>query len=201
MQIKLRGDGMKKAGSGLIIIGIVVVLIIVATLMVVPKYNSLVTGEEQVDAKWAQVETQLQRRFDLIPNLVETAKGYAAHEEQVFTDIAAARTKYGGAGSVEEAAEANNELSGALSRLLVIVENYPDLKANEQFTKLMDELAGTENTIATAREGYNEEVRVFNSNVRSFPGNLIAGVFGFEQKEYFEAAAGAETAPSVDFSN
>lgn len=192
---------MKKAGSGLIILGVIVVLIIVAALMVVPKYNSLVTGEEQVDAKWAQVETQLQRRFDLIPNLVETAKGYAAHEEQVFTEIADARTKYGGAGTVEEAAEANNELSGALSRLLVVVENYPDLKANEQFTRLMDELAGTENTIATAREGYNEEVRTFNSNVRAFPGNLIAGIFGFEQKEYFEAAAGAGTAPSVDFSN
>lgn len=192
---------MKKAGSGLIIIGVVVVLIILAVVMIVPKYNSLVKGEEQVDAKWAQVETQLQRRFDLIPNLVETAKGYAAHEEEVFTQIADARTKYSGASSVEEAAEANNELTGALSRLMVIVENYPDLKANEQFTKLMDELAGTENLIATAREGYNEGVRAFNSDVRSFPGNLIAGVFGFEQKDYFEAAAGAETAPSVDFSN
>ncbi|MER2191651.1 MAG: LemA family protein [Solibacillus sp.] len=192
---------MKKAGSGIMIIGILIVLIIISLLMIVPKYNSLVQGEEQVDAKWAQVETQLQRRFDLIPNLVETAKGYAAHEEQVFTEIAEARTKYGGASSVEQAAEANNELTGALSRLMVIVENYPDLKASEQFMKLMDELAGSENLIATAREGYNEEVRVFNSNVRTFPGNLIAGIFDFEQKAYFEAAAGAETAPSVDFSN
>ena len=165
----------------------------------VPKYNSLVTGEEQIDARWAQVENQLQRRFDLIPNLVETAKGYAAHEEQVFTDIANARTKYGGASTVGEVADANNELTGALSRLLVITENYPNLKANQQFTQLMDELAGTENRLAVAREDYNEVVRTFNSDVRSFPGNLIAGMFGFEKKDYFEAVSGAETAPSVDF--
>lgn len=192
---------MKKAGSGLIIIGGLVVLLIIAAVLVVPKYNSLVNGEEQVDAKWAQVENQLQRRFDLIPNLVETAKGYAAHEEQVFTEIAEARTQYGGATTVEEAAEANNELTGALSRLLVIVENYPDLKASQQFTQLMDELAGTENRLAVAREDYNEVVRTFNSDVRQFPGNLIAGLFGFEQKDYFEAAAGSETAPAVDFSS
>ena len=192
---------MKKASGGLFIIGGLVIVLIIAALLVIPKYNNLVSGEETVDAKWAQVENQLQRRFDLIPNLVETAKGYAAHEEQVFTQIAEARTQYGGASTVEEAAAANDELSGALSRLLVIVENYPDLKANQQFKQLMDELAGTENRLAVAREDYNEEVRQFNGDVRSFPGNLIAGLFGFEQKDYFEAAAGAETAPSVDFGN
>jgi LemA protein len=190
---------MEQRGSALISIISIIAFIGILMAIMVPKYNSLVNGEEQIDAKWAQVENQLQRRFDLIPNLVETAKGYAAHEEQVFTDIANARTKYGGASTVEEIADANNELTGALSRLLVITENYPDLKANQQFTQLMDELAGTENRLAVAREDYNEVVRTFNSDVRSFPGNIIAGMFGFEKKDYFEAVSGAETAPSVDF--
>ena len=183
--------------SGTVII--IIAIIVIALLLIVPKYNSLVNGEEQIDASWAQVENQLQRRFDLIPNLVQTVKGYAAHEEEVFTRIADARTRYGGAATVEEAAEANDDLSSALSRLLVVVENYPDLKADAQFTQLMDELSGTENRLTVARQDYNEVVRAFNRDVRSFPGNLIAGMFGFEKKAYFEAASGAETAPSVNF--
>lgn len=187
-----------KKNSAIVIIAIIAIVGI-ALLLIVPKYNSLVNGEEQIEASWAQVENQLQRRFDLIPNLVQTVKGYAAHEEEVFTQIADARTQYGGAATVEEAAQANDNLTSALSRLLVIVENYPQLKADAQFTQLMDELAGTENRLAVARQDYNEVVRSFNSDVRRFPGNLIAGMFGFDAKEYFEAANGAETAPSVNF--
>lgn len=188
-----------KKSSAMMIIIAIVVIIGIALVLIVPKYNSLVNGEEQVEASWAQVENQLQRRFDLIPNLVQTVKGYAAHEEEVFTQIADARTQYGGAATVEEAAEANDDLTSALSRLLVVVENYPQLKADVQFTQLMDELSGTENRLAVARQDYNEVVRTFNSDVRSFPGNLIAGMFGFDSKEYFEAANGAETVPSVNF--
>jgi LemA protein len=186
-------------GSVLIIVIAIIVLLGIAALIIIPKYNNLVTGEENVDAAWAQVENQLQRRFDLIPNLVNTVKGYAQHEEEVFTQIADARTKYGGADTVDEAAAANDELSSALARLLVIVENYPQLKADVQFTRLMDELAGTENRLAVARKDYNETVQTFNNNVRRFPGNIIAGMFGFEKKDYFEIKDGVEESPTVDF--
>lgn len=177
----------------------IVALIVIAAMLVVPKYNKLVTGEETVDAAWAQVENQLQRRFDLVPNLVNTVKGYAEHEEEIFTQIADARTQYGNANTVEETADANNELSSALSRLLVVVENYPNLKADVQFTRLMDELAGTENRLTVARKDYNDTVQQFNKDVRRFPGNLIAGMFSFEQKDYFEIKEGVEEAPAVDF--
>lgn len=177
----------------------IVALIVIAAILIVPKYNKLVTGEETVDAAWAQVENQLQRRFDLVPNLVNTVKGYAEHEEEIFTQIADARTQYGNANTVEETANANNELSSALSRLLVVIENYPNLKADAQFTRLMDELAGTENRLTVARKDYNDTVQQFNNEVRRFPGNLIAGMFSFEQKDYFEIKEGVEEAPAVDF--
>ncbi|MCM3722986.1 LemA family protein [Solibacillus isronensis] len=177
----------------------IVALIVIAAMLVVPKYNKLVTGEETVDAAWAQVENQLQRRFDLVPNLVNTVKGYAEHEEEIFTQIADARTQYGNANTVEETADANNELSSALARLLVVVENYPNLKADVQFTRLMDELAGTENRLTVARKDYNDTVQQFNNDVRRFPGNLIAGMFSFDQKDYFEIKEGVEEAPAVDF--
>jgi len=177
----------------------IVALIVIAAMLIVPKYNKLVTGEETVEAAWAQVENQLQRRFDLVPNLVNTVKGYAEHEEEIFTQIAEARTQYGNANTVEETADANNELSSALARLLVVVENYPNLKADVQFTRLMDELAGTENRLTVARKDYNDTVQQFNNDVRRFPGNLIAGMFGFEQKDYFEIKEGVEEAPAVDF--
>lgn len=182
--------------SAIVVVGGVIVL---ALLLIVSKYNQLVKGEENIEASWAQVDNQLQRRFDLIPNLLESTKGYMAHEEQLFTDIANARTEYGGASTVQEQAESSNELTSALNRLLVVVENYPDLKANEQFTQLMDELAGTENRLAVARQDYNQEVRSFNNNVRTFPGNVIAGGLGFEKQVYFEAIEGVETTPTVDF--
>ena len=185
--------------KGLGIAGVFFAIIIVGAIFLVSSYNGLVNRDEAVDSKWAQVENQLQRRFDLIPNLVESVKGFAAQEKEVLGAISDARTKYGGAGTVEEAAEANNELSGALSRLLVVVENYPELKSDVNFRQLMDELAGTENRLAVAREDYNNEVQQFNSKVRKFPGSIMASMFGFEKKDYFEAATGAETAPSVDF--
>lgn len=181
-------------------IGIIVIILVVLSLLFIPKYNSLVTAEEGVDSKWAQVENQLQRRFDLIPNLVESVKGYANHEKEVIASVTDARAQMGSAQSPKEQAVANDALNGALSRLLVVVENYPNLKADANFRQLMDELAGTENRLAVAREDYNNEVQVFNKTVKRFPGNLIAGMFGFEQKEYFKAAAGAEKAPSIDFS-
>lgn len=181
-------------------IGIIVIILVVIALLFIPKYNSLVTAEENVDSKWAQVENQLQRRYDLIPNLVESVKGYASHEQEVIANITQARAQMGSARTPEEQAVANDALTGALSRLLVVVENYPNLKADANFRQLMDELAGTENRLAVAREDYNNEVQQFNKHVKRFPGNLIAGMFGFEQKEYFKAAAGADKAPSIDFS-
>lgn len=182
-------------------IGIIIIILVLLALLFIPKYNSLVTAEESVDSKWAQVENQLQRRYDLIPNLVESVKGYAKHEQDIIASISEARSQMGNARSPQEQAVANDALNGALSRLLVVVENYPNLKADANFRQLMDELAGTENRLAVAREDYNNEVQTFNKNVKRFPGNLIAGMFGFEQKEYFKATAGSEKAPSIDFSN
>jgi LemA protein len=162
-------------------------------------YNSLVSLDEQVKTSWAQVQNQLQRRFDLIPNLVETVKGYARHEREVLTEVTNARAKVGGAGTISSQIEANNELSGALSRLLVVVERYPDLKANQNFIRLQDELAGTENRIAVERRRYNEAVRQYNVKIRSFPENLVAGMFGFERAAFFEVPEAAKTAPQVKF--
>lgn len=181
-------------------IGMIVLMLIVFASVLIPKYNSLVAAEENVDSKWAQVENQLQRRYDLIPNLVESVKGYTNHEQQVIADITNARAQMGNANSPAQQAVANDTLTGALSRLLVVVENYPNLKADANFRQLMDELAGTENRLAVAREDYNNEVQQFNKHVKRFPGNLMAGMFGFEQKEYFKATAGAEQAPAIDFS-
>lgn len=187
---------MKKLAGPLIAI---IVLVVIAAIMIVPSYNKLVNLEEDVDQSYAQIETQLQRRVDLIPNLVNTVKGYASHEKEVLENIANARSKMAGAQGPEEQAAADSELSSALSRLLVVVENYPDLKANQNFQQLMDELAGTENRIAVARKDYNDVVSVFNRTVKRFPGKIIASIFGFDEKEYFKAVEGAQQPPSVDF--
>ena len=168
----------------------------------VSSQNKLVSLEEEVKLKFSQVETNLQRRSDLIPNFVETVKGYAAHEEEVFTQIAEARAKLAGsieAGDVEGINEANNALGSALSRLLVITENYPELKANEQFVALQDELAGTENRIAIARQNYNETVSTYNKAIKMFPTSIVANMSGYEPAEYFEADDDAKDAPVVDF--
>ncbi len=162
-------------------------------------YNRFVSQEEAIRAQWAQVENQLQRRNDLIPNLVETVKGYAAHEEGVFKDIADARSKLLAARSPEETIAAANEQTTALGRLLAISENYPQLRANEQFNRLMDELAGTENRIATERMRYNEAVQQYNTSRRQFPANLTAKMFGFKEYPLFQAPPEAKQVPRVNF--
>lgn len=164
------------------------------------KYNSLVNAEENVEGAYADIESQLQRRVDLIPNLVETVKGFASQEKEIFTAVAEARSKLIGAkGSPAEAAAANAGLNSALSRLLAISERYPDLKSNQNFRALQDELAGTENRIQVARKRYNDAVRAYNKSIRRFPSSLFASMFGFERKEFFEAAAGAKEVPKVKF--
>ncbi|MGB5946892.1 LemA family protein [Paenisporosarcina sp.] len=185
--------------KGLVPILIVVGIIVVLALMLIPSYNGFVNGEENVDQAYAQVENQLQRRLDLIPNLVETVKGFAKQEKDVIDSVTEARARLAGAGSPQEQAQANDELSGALSRLLVVVENYPELKSDANFRQLMDELAGTENRLSVARQDYNNEVADFNRKVKRFPGALLAGIFGFDEKEYFKADAGAQDAPKIDF--
>ncbi len=185
--------------KGLVGIGIVVAIIVVFGLMLMSSYNNFVNLEENVDQSYAQIENQLQRRLDLIPNLVSTVKGYAAHEKEVIASISDARARLAGANTPEEEATANAELSGALSRLLVVVENYPNLKADKQFTQLMDELAGTENRIAVSRKDYNDQVAIYNKKVKRFPGAIVAGITGFDEKEYFQADPKASEAPKVDF--
>lgn len=189
-----------KKGS-VLIYGLILVVVIGIILIFsgVGTYNRLVAQDEEVQTALSQIDNQLQRRNDLIPNLVETVKGYASHEEEIFTSIAESRSKLAGAGSMEEKADASQELSGALSRLLVVAENYPELKANENFRQLADELAGTENRIGIARMEYNETVRSFNTAIKRFPAVIFAGIFGFERYDYFEAAEGAEKVPEVKF--
>lgn len=183
-----------------IVLGIVGFVLLLGGGSCVSKYNQLVTLNESITAAWAQVENVLQRRNDLIPNLVNTVKGYASHEKEVFDHIADARAKLAGAQTINDKVKASSELDSALSRLLVVVENYPDLKANQNFLALQDELAGTENRIAVERQRYNEVVRAYNIIVKSFPMNLLAKFVGFEPKEvYFKAAEGAKEVPNVQF--
>lgn len=183
----------------LIGIALLVAVAVGIGMMAVGQYNGLVQAREATDASWAQVENVLQRRADLIPNLVETVRGYAAHESGVFTAVAEARSRLLGARSPGEAAEANGQLDSALGRLLAISEQYPQLRASENFTRLQDELAGTENRIAVERMRYNEQVRGYNAQVSTFPTAVFARVFGFPRRDYFEAAPGAREVPRVDF--
>jgi len=185
--------------TALTIIGIVLLAILIPFLYLKGTYNSLVTMDEGVKAAWAQVENQLQRRYDLIPNYVETVKGYAKHEKEVFLKVTKARSRVGQAGAISEKIAANNQLSSALARLLVVVERYPDLKANTNFIRLQDELAGTENRVSVERRRFNEAVRVYNTKIRSFPTNLIAGMFGFEKATFFEVPKEKQEVPKVKF--
>ena len=162
-------------------------------------YNRFTTDEEAIKSQWGQVENQLQRRNDLIPNLVATVKGYAAHEQQVFQAVADSRARLAGAQTPEQTIEAANQQTSALARLLAIVENYPQLKADAQFTRLMDELAGTENRIAVERMRYNEKVQQYNTLRRKFPSNVTAKMFGFKEYPYFQAPPEAKQLPKVDF--
>jgi LemA protein len=183
----------------LVVFGGIALLVLIGFLYVRGTYNSLVTMDESVKASWAQVENQLQRRYDLIPNYVETVKGYASHEKEVFIRVTEARARVGLAGNINDKIEANNDLSSALARLMVVVENYPELKANTNFIRLQDELAGTENRIAVERRRYNETVKEYNIKIRQFPDNIFAGMFGFEKATFFEVPKEKQEAPKVKF--
>lgn len=186
-------NSMKK--STIILISIIAVIV----LWIVGSYNGLVSSEQRVSQSYSNIQTDLQRRADLIPNLVNTVKGYASHEKEVLSNIADARAKLAGAKNISEQAQANDELSSAISRLLVVVENYPDLKADANFRQLMDELSGTENRIKNSRRDYNEAVKAYNLKVKKFPTVIIARIFGFNEKPYFEASPESQTAPKVNF--
>jgi len=183
----------------LIVVGVLVFLLLIVGGTFWGTYNSLVNTNEGVQSAWAQVDNQLQRRGDLIPNLVETVKGYAAHERELFERIAAARAALYSAPSPEAKIQANTELSGFLGRLLAIAENYPNLKANESFNRLLDELAGTENRIAVERKRYNDIVLGYNQRIKRFPTNFLARMFGFSEATYFEAEEAKRELPAVKF--
>ena len=195
---------MKKNTTLIVVLAVVAVL----ALWVTKAYNGMVTMEEQVETSWAQVENQYQRRMDLIPNLVSTVKGYASHEKETFESVIAARAKatqitIDPSNATPEQLlafqKAQGELGQALGRLMAVAESYPELKANENFLQLQSQLEGTENRIAVARDEFNETARLFNTEIRRFPKNIIANIFGFEKKPYFEAEEGANKAPKVEF--
>ncbi len=199
----------KGAKIGVVILIVLAVIVMAVVSAVRNMYNGFVKLDEDVNQKWSQVQNVYQRRYDLIPNLVETVKGYAAHERETLEAVTEARAKVGGVTNLNaadltpekladfQAAQAG--LSGALQRLMVVVEAYPNLKANENFIRLQDELAGTENRIATERMRFTESVQLYNSTIRRFPQMIFAGMFGFAQKAYFEALEGAQAAPQVQF--
>lgn len=194
--------------KGLVTLIVVAVVVLGGFIWIKNVYNRMVTSDEHVQSSWSQVVNVYQRRADLIPNLVATVKGYAAHESETLENVVAARAKatqvtVDPSDLTPEAVagfnEAQSELSAALGRLLLIQENYPDLKANQNFLELQAQLEGTENRIATERMKFNDAVKAFNTSIRRFPDNIIASVFGFEKKGYFEAKAGADAAPVVEF--
>lgn len=181
------------------ILGAILVIAIVLGIVLVPSYNNLVGMREDVNNQYAQVQTVIQRRADLIPNLVNTVKGYAKHEQQVLTDVTKARSSVQEAKNPQDLAKANDEMSSALQRLMVVVEAYPDLKANQNFVQLQDELAGTENRIAVERKNYNDIAKQYNTKVKTFPTSIVAGLFRFDPAQYFAADAKAQDAPQVNF--
>ena len=178
-----------------IIIGVVVILL----LWTVGMYNSLIKLDNSVEEKWAQVENQYQRRADLLPNLVNTVKGFAAQEKGIFLEVTKMRSQWANAGTRGEKVAAAKGMDSAISRLLLVAENYPQLKSNENFLALQSQLEGTENRVATERKRYNEVVRKFNTKIKTFPSRFIASMMGYDKREYFEADAGAETVPKVEF--
>lgn len=184
----------------LVILGVFLAIGLVAYSVVVGNYNNMVTLSETVESNWSQVENQYQRRADLVPNLVQTVKGYAEKEESIFTQIADARSRIGSAQTRVDREKAETELTGFLSRLLMIQENYPQLKSNQNFLDLQAQLEGTENRISVERQRYIQSVKDYNMAVKKFPGNLIAAFFGFGTKEFYQAEEGAKSAPKVDFS-
>lgn len=189
----------KRVSPALIVLIIAVVVLVMSGFWYVSTRNRLVMSQQEIEASWAEIDNQLQRRFDLIPNLVETVKGYANQEEEIFVQIAEARSKLAGAQTVPETAEAYQGMESALSRLLVVVEQYPELKSNTNFIRLQDELAGTENRLAVARMRYNDTVKSFNQAILMFPANFVANSLGLSKQEYFEIDQTARTAPKVTF--
>jgi LemA protein len=188
---------MKK--TWMIVLGIILLLIVMIVGSAIGSRNRFVTQDEGVTAQWANVETVLQRRFDLIPNLVNTVKGYALHEKELLTKVTELRSQWAAAGTPDEKVAVANQMQGALGRLMLVAENYPDLKANQNFLALQDELAGTENRIAVERRRYNETVQAYNTSIRRFPGSIWAAKFGFERRTPFESAPEAATVPNVKF--
>ena len=186
-----------KKGLGIVIGVVAVILIFVGILG--SSYNKMVKESENVESKYSDISVQLKRRTDLIPNLVNTVKGYMEHEQSIIDSITTARSNLMSAKTVEDQAKANSELTSALNALAVVVENYPDLKANTNFIQLQDELAGTENRIAVSRKDYNDAVKNYNQMIKSFPKNLVAGMFGFEKKDYFEISESEKEVPNVSF--
>ena len=182
-----------------IILIILIVIIIAIILAIVGLYNGLVTARNKVKNAWAQIDVQLNRRADLIPNLVETVKGYAGHEKTVFEDVTAARAGLMNANGVKEINEANNQLTNTLKTLFAVAENYPELKANENFKELQAQLAQTEDKIAYSRQFYNDSVLMYNNKCQTFPSNIIANLFGFNEADFFEAAGEARSVPKVEF--
>ena len=193
--------------NSLVVLGIIAAIVVILGGWIISQRNALIALDEDVNEAWSNIDTDLQRRNDLIPNLVATVKGYATHEEEVFTGIADARGRLAGATTMQEKAEADAALTTGLGRLLAIAENYPELKANEGFLRLQDELAGTENRIKVTRKRYNEDVKRYNRTIRQFPGSLFAGNLPFvglnlEQRDYFEPPQGHDAvviAPKVEF--
>ena len=192
---------MKKMSTGVVVLIAVLAIIVIIGVSLVGGYNGIAAARENVDTQQAAIQTQLQRRADLIPNLVNTVKGLAAQEQSVIDSVTVARAQLAGAlgMGLEELAAANDNLSSALSRLLMVVENYPEIQSSQGYISLMDELAGTENRISVARNDYNDAVKSYNSRIITFPNRLVAGMFGFEKAEYFTAPESAQSAPDVDF--
>lgn len=187
---------MKK--SSIVIICIMALIVIIGAILI-SGYNGMVSKQEVIESSLSNLDVMLQRRADLIPNLVSTVKGYTNHEAEIIDKVTTARTKLVNASSVEEKSNANNELTSSLNALMLVVENYPDLKSSDNFKQLSDELAGTENRIAVARRDYNNAVQSFNTSIKRFPNNILAGMFGFEQGKYFEADESSAEVPSVNF--
>lgn len=198
-QGEVKGKKLSRLMWLIVVVGGLLLLLLVFGFMAAGSYNTLTTKQEKVKVEFSNVDAQLQRRADLIPNLVQTVKGYAKHEEKVFSDIADARSRLLGAKTVEEKAAADSQVTSALGRLLVLAENYPDLKANEQFKTLMVQLEGTENRIAVARRDYNLTVLDYNTTRQRFPAVLMANILGFERAEEFKADEGSRQAPKVEF--
>lgn len=186
--------------TGLMVLLAIIAIAAILGIVVIGSYNGLVSSRESVTTAKADIETNLQRRSDLIPNLVNTVKGFTSHEDKIIEQVTSAREKYLGANSLSEKADANQELTNSLSALMVAVEAYPEIKSSQNFIALQDELSGTENRIANSRRTYNEAAQKYNTEIQKFPKSVIAGMFNFEKADYFEASEEAQKVPTVDFS-